>query len=96
MENKKKIVLLNILKWLFWYWSKAEENYELVERLEDDSEIIEKMLVIMKEGIDKVKNDEVRLKMQEWINKLEEMRKIEKLEREKEILEADNNINILL
>ncbi len=96
MGNTKKNTLLSILKWLFWYWSKAEENYKLVEKLESDSEIIDKMLVIMKEWIDKVKDDNAKFKMQEWIDKLEDMRKTERLEREKEMSEAEDIINKLI
>jgi len=93
IQKKKKEILLQILSNLTEFWTEAKWLYNFVESLKfEDNNIIEELLEIIENSVDKIKNQENQKIMKKWVNIIKNIQKLE----EKEIEEELKNIELSL
>ena len=87
--DKKKKVLLTIIEKLIWTWDIASWVYLLVNNSKPEDPIIDQVLEIMKKSLKNIGDWKLKDKIIEGISILEKMKEMERIDREKELLELD-------
>ncbi len=97
--KKKKVKVIDMLRWFQEFDKKYKEMLEMIE-WDNDKKIPENVFfdiyeLIMEFGFEmwEIKNEKVKIKFDRVRNKLEEMKEKEMVEDEKDNVDADNLLN---
>lgn len=87
--EKKRELILAVLESLFWYWDLAEWIHALVSSQFVTHELLDSLTQILSDAIESVKDEEVKNKMQKWLEMIAKIREIEAQERAEDLKLAE-------